>query len=234
MGHDATPRVKFGTDMPQTRLATAPLRRSEKKEATRQQLIAATVEAIAAGGFADLTLSRISRRAQVSRGLVNFHFRSKEQLLVETLRHLTEEYREFWRKAIEREHGPVARLLAIIRADFHPKVCNRKKIAVFYAFWGEAKARPTYMEVSAKADGEFATTLGDLCAQIVAQGGYDVDPAAAAKGLRCMIDGLWLELLISPRQFQREVAMDMCARYLAGTFPRHFTGRELAGAAAPT
>jgi len=215
--------------MPARKAAEAPLRRAEKKEATRQQLIAATVEEISAGGLADLTLSKISQRAQVSRGLVNFHFQSKEQLLVETLRHLTVEYREFWHKAIEPHKEPVARMLALIRADFHPKVCNRKKIAVFYAFWGEAKARPTYMEVSAKADGEFANTVVDLCARITGEGGYAIDPAVAAKGLRCMIDGLWLELLLSPQQFDRDVAMGMCVRYLAGIFPRHFAGDELPG-----
>mgnify|MGYP002622694023 CR=1 FL=1 len=220
--------------MPATKGVVTPLRRVEKKAATRQHLIDATVDEIAVSGFADLTLSKISRRARVSRGLVNFHFTSKEQLLVETLRFLTEEYREFWHKAIAKPKTPAERLLALVRADFHPKVCNRKKIAVFYAFWGEAKSRPTYLEVSATADREFAVTLSDLCAQIVEDGGYDIDPAPVAKGLRSMIDGLWLELLLSPQQFRRDVAMDICARYLAGVFPRHFTGNELIGAIAET
>lgn len=206
--------------------SAAPVTRLEKKEATRQQLIAATVEVIAADGFADMTLAKVSQRAQVSRGLVNFHFTSKEQLLVETLRHLTEEYRGAWSKAIAKPERARDKLLALIRADFSPKVCNRKKIAVWYAFWGEAKSRPTYMDVCAKADGAFAEALEDLCRRVTEEGGYAVDSALAARGLRCMTDGLWLELLMAPQSFRRDVAMRTCLQYLAQLFPNHFLGSE--------
>lgn len=216
--------------MPQRAATAQPLKRAEKKEVTRQQLIAATVDSIAASGFAETTLHKVSARAQVSRSLVNFHFDSKEQLLVATLRHLTEEYRAFWMKAISRPGlGAAGKLNAIVDADFHPQVCNRKKIAVWYAFWGESKSRPTYMEVCARADNEFARAMEELTAAVVAEGGYAVDPATAAKGLRCMIDGLWLELLLAPATFERETAKRTCRTYLASLFPKHFELPRLAG-----
>lgn len=202
--------------------------RGEKKEATRQQLLDATIEAIAVGGFADLTLAKVSQRAKVSRGLVNFHFESKEKLLVETLQHLTNEYHGFWRKAVARQSDPAAKLLAVIAGDFHPKVCNRKKIAVFYAFWGEARSRPLYRDVSAKSDSEFAYYLEECCAEIAAEYDDPIDPVFVAKGLRCMIDGLWFELLMTPDQFDRDVSKRLCTQYLARAFPRHFTGEDLA------
>ncbi|SMF13725.1 transcriptional regulator, TetR family [Tistlia consotensis] len=209
--------------MPQRAATAQPLKRAEKKEVTRQQLIAATVDSIAASGFAETTLHKVSARANVSRSLVNFHFDSKEQLLVETLRHLTDEYRTFWMKAITRPGLSAAgKLNALVDADFHPQVCNRKKIAVWYAFWGESKSRPTYMEVCERADREFASAMERLTAEVVAEGGYAVDAVAAAKGLRCMIDGLWLELLLSPASFEREGSKRICRTYLAALFPRHF------------
>lgn len=219
--------------MPQRAATAQPLKRAEKKEVTRQQLIAATVDSIAASGFAETTLHKVSARAQVSRSLVNFHFDSKEQLLVATLRHLTEEYRAFWMKAISRPGlSAAAKLSAIVDADFHPQVCNRKKIAVWYAFWGESKSRPTYMEVCARADTDFAATMERLAAEVVAEGGYAVEPAVAAKGLRCMIDGLWLELLLAPATFERETAKRTCRTYLAALFPRHFERPPHAGTSA--
>jgi TetR/AcrR family transcriptional repressor of bet genes len=218
--------------MPQRAATAQPLKRAEKKEVTRQQLIAATVDSIAASGFAETTLHKVSARAQVSRSLVNFHFDSKEQLLVATLRHLTEEYRTFWLKAISRPGLSAAgKLNAIVDADFHPQVCNRKKIAVWYAFWGESKSRPTYMEVCARADTEFAAAMERLTAEVVADGGYAVEPAVAAKGLRCMIDGLWLELLLAPASFERETAKRTCRTYLGSLFPRHFELPRPAGEA---
>ena len=66
-----------------TLVATRPPTRNERKQATRQELIQATIDAIAEGGLSALTLGKITQRADLSRGLVNFHFRHKEQLLVE-------------------------------------------------------------------------------------------------------------------------------------------------------
>lgn len=197
--------------------------RLKKKDATRQQLINATVDAIAVGGFADLTLSEVSRRAAVSRGLVNFHFDSKDQLLVETLAFLTNEYLQSWQRAVDRAGaGPAARLLALVRNDFHSKVCNRKKIAVWFAFRGEAKSRPTYIDVCTKADDAFDRTLNALCASLVEEGAYAMDAGAAATGLRAMIEGLWLEFLMSPQGLTREQALAITGTFLTALFPRHF------------
>lgn len=202
----------------------APKRRAEKKEATRQKLISATLDSLASSGYAETTLSKVSKRAGVSRGLVNFHFDSKEHLLIEALKHLIEEYRQFWEKAVTRPGlTPVQGMLALLDADFHPQVCNRKKVAVWYAFWGEARFRPTYLDVCANADRAFARMIEELCEEIAADGGYDnIDPAAVAHGLRTMIDGLWLEALLAPENFNRAAAKRSCLQFLAAVFPRHF------------
>jgi TetR/AcrR family transcriptional regulator, transcriptional repressor of bet genes len=197
--------------------------RLKKKDATRQQLINATVDAIAVGGFADLTLSEVSRRAAVSRGLVNFHFDSKDQLLVETLAFLTNEYLQSWQRAVDRAGpGPAVKLLALVRNDFHSKVCNRRKIAVWFAFRGEAKSRPTYIEVCTKADDAFDQTLTKLCERVVEEGAYGIDARRAATGLRAMIEGLWLEFLMSPQGLSREEALAITGTFLTALFPRHF------------
>lgn len=203
--------------------------RLRKKDATRQQLINATVDAIAVSGFADLTLSEVSRRAAVSRGLVNFHFASKDQMLVETLAFLTNEYLQSWQRAVEKAGGgPAGKLLALVRNDFHPKVCNRKKIAVWSAFRGEAKSRPTYVDVCTKADDAFDRALELLCAGIVADGGYPHDPRRVATGLRALIEGLWLEFLMSPQGLTREEALAVTGSFLTALFPRHFNQLDFA------
>ena len=53
---------------------TPPKTRVEKREKTRRDLISATLDSIATKGFAETTLEKVSKRAGVSRGLVNFHF----------------------------------------------------------------------------------------------------------------------------------------------------------------
>jgi TetR/AcrR family transcriptional repressor of bet genes len=209
--------------VPQTEGAQKGLTRVARKEATRRELIEATIDAIADGGLADLTLARITERADVSRGLVNFHFDSKEQLLVATLAFLTDEYRAAWGRAIAKAgRSPAAQLMAIVRNDFHPTICNRKKVAVWFAFRGESKSRPTYLEVCTRADDEFERTVHGLLAELARDGGVEIDPRLVTSGLQSMIEGLWMDCLMYPQTFKRHEAMRTVLQYLAVALPRHF------------
>lgn len=218
------PRISGRAQRPGTQRAAA-------KEATRLKLIEATIDSIAHSGFADTTLAKVSEGAGLSRGIVNFHFTSKDALLVETLTHLADEYTGFWKAAVEKAGSdPAARLSAIIDAEFHPTVCNRKKIAVWYAFWGEARSRPTYLDVCERQDRELLETVQALCAELVAQGGYEtVEAEDVATGLMALTDGLWLDLLLTPTRFDRAGARRVCMTFLTGMFPRHFPGTVAGG-----
>ena len=73
-----------------------PVPRKLSREARRNQLIEATIEALATRGYARTTLTEVAKIAGLSHGLVNFHFQTKEKLLAETLQFLADEYRENW------------------------------------------------------------------------------------------------------------------------------------------
>lgn len=200
--------------------------RVKRRDQTRQDLIAATIDSIATKGFAETTLEKVSKRAGVSRGLVNFHFVSKDKLLIETLEQLSEEYAASWRKALDKaDPDPVSRLVALIESDFHPRVCTRKKVAVWYAFLGEARSRPTYTTVCKGWDRSFANEMEECCKAVAELGNYDnIDHVVVARALGALIDSLWRELMLSPKNFSRNESKSMCFRYLANVFPGHFNG----------
>lgn len=62
----------------------APGRRtqSERKEESRARLIDAAIELLGTNGYSGTTLIEIGRRAGLSRGLVTFHFGTKEQIMI--------------------------------------------------------------------------------------------------------------------------------------------------------
>jgi AcrR family transcriptional regulator len=62
-------------------LAAPPTRRAQQAIATRARLVAAASQLFAAHGYAATSVAAIGDAAEVSRGLVNFHFRTKERLL---------------------------------------------------------------------------------------------------------------------------------------------------------
>ena len=53
--------------------------RKLSREARRSQLIEATIETLAARGYARTTLTEVAKQAGLSHGLVNFHFETKEK-----------------------------------------------------------------------------------------------------------------------------------------------------------
>ncbi|MDC0233171.1 TetR family transcriptional regulator [Pelagibacteraceae bacterium] len=66
--------------------------RSENKKNSNLRLISSTIKNLSRKGINDLTMNDISQGAGLSQGIVNFHFKSKELLLIETLKFISNEY----------------------------------------------------------------------------------------------------------------------------------------------
>ena len=198
--------------------------RTASKEVRRRQLIDATIESISKYGISGTTMTTVTGLAGLSIGTVNFHFKSKEKLFEETLRFLAEEHQDQWRKS-ERsaELAPEAKLIAIVDAHFHPKICSRKKLAVWFGFYGEAGYRAWYRKTVATMDRERREVSTDLCRQIIENGGYaGVNAEEVTDTLEGLYDGFCLNILIYPRDFSREDAKRCIRKYLSSEFPKHF------------
>ena len=204
-------------------------RRTAPPEERRKQLIKATIRSVANRGLAETTIATVAREANLSQGIINLHFQSKERLLTEALRYLADEYRAACQEVVAAA-GPSAEagLTAMVALDFQGRVCDRRKLAVWFAFWGERKFRPTYRRICAARDKSYDDLVRSLCAAMCEEGGYpDVDSTIVADGLSALTDGLWLDLLVRPESMSREQARRIAMAYLADAFRRHF--RPLAG-----
>jgi len=220
--------------VPATR-PTVSVRRISKDE-RRRQLIAATMRVLARKGYAETTLSEVAAEAGVSYGLVSFYFDSKESLLTQTLLSMSEEYRENWSDALARAGAdPAERLWAMLGADFNDAICTRDHIACWCAFWGEVQSRPLYQQECASNDEFLITVLEGLCADVIRQGAYDLDPVHVARILRFASDGLWTDMLAMKAPYSRYEALATMRTCLAVYFPRHFSRTDLpAGSAVET
>ena len=204
---------------------TEPDRKSRKasKETRQQQLIAATIDSLAKRGYSDTTLANVADGAKLSRGIVNFHFESKEKLLVATLQSMSDEYANHWNTALEKAAPSAAgRLWALVNADFDRKICTKRKLAAWCAFWGEAKSRPTYQALCGASDLTYQATFVSLCAALKDEGGYDYDPDSMALGICAMMEGLWFRLMMNDG-LTREKALKAAIEYVAAVFPRHIS-----------
>lgn len=197
--------------------------RKASKEVRQLQLIEATIDSLAKRGYAETTMADVADGAGLSRGIVNFHFESKEKLLVATLQHMYDEYSAHWRASLQKAgDDPARQLQALVAADFDRSICNKRKLAAWCAFWGEAKSRPTYQALSNSRDAYYQQTFIDLCAELKKSGSYGYEPQVMALALSAMLEGLWLRMMMGTEDTTRETALQAANAFLAAAFPEHF------------
>ncbi|MEQ9490256.1 MAG: TetR/AcrR family transcriptional regulator [Alphaproteobacteria bacterium] len=197
------------------------LNREKTRDARRHQILDAALDSIAENGLADTTLATVAKKAGLSQASLVFHFKSKDALLTEALRCLNDEYDNNWKQALQNVGShPVERVCTLVEAYFHKSVCSRKRIGVWFAFWGEAKSQPTYLEICGAGDQERCDAMERECFRLLEQSGQDPEDAPdVALMIDGLCDGLMQSLLINYKEFGRKDAMRVAFGQLARLFP---------------
>jgi TetR/AcrR family transcriptional repressor of bet genes len=202
--------------MPRLQVAIRDRRRDERE----RQLIEAALECIAARGLSDTTVQAVAAQAGMAVGSISQYFDSKSRLLTAVLTHLSQEFEQQWREALATaDADPARRLAAFVACYFAPALCQRKKIAVWFAFYGEVKAQPQYREVCSGYDRVHDEALEALCGALIKAGGYALDPRTAAKLIASVCYGLWLELLTGSGELRRTELASLACAALGALFP---------------
>jgi phenylpropionate dioxygenase-like ring-hydroxylating dioxygenase large terminal subunit/AcrR family transcriptional regulator len=189
---------------------------------SKLDLIHATVSAISRHGLAEVTSARIAAMAGHTAASINFHFGSKEALLLATLREVSEEFARAMENALATAGtDPLRGLHAIIDSSLSPQLSEARKVAVWYAFLGASGARADYQRICGERDRAYGAAIARLCAEIVAARTQrdSPDAGAVALGLVGLIDQLWQDILFEGDEFDRERGKRMCRAYVASVFP---------------
>ena len=203
--------------------------RRDRVAVRRQSLIDAAIAVMAREGILGITMSDIAEEAGCSYGVVSFHFKSKDNLLLSALEYLVEEYDGVLQRALAKAApDPAARLLAMLDADFDPRIANANRVAVWTAFWAEAPRKAGYRERCAELKERYREISETLVAELVKGTGAKLDGKLIALGLDAMIDGFWVsnQLTGSNGPAGRDAAKRACLHYLRAYFPTAFPAAE--------
>lgn len=168
--------------------------RKNIKESRRLQLIEANIACIARLGLTDTTIAHVSKEADMSRGIVNFYFESKEKMMQETLRTLVAEYQQWLESA-------GTSLEAIIEGHFSQKLCNAKRLSVWMAFVAHAASHAPYRKI-------LAASHEQTVEAIAAAGSPE-----QANEIAALIKGLWLQFLLAPDAGARDSLAERCLAF---------------------
>jgi TetR/AcrR family transcriptional repressor of bet genes len=191
---------------------------------THAAILDAAISVIAKHGLSATTVQLVAEAAKVAPGTVILHYLRKEALLAAALRHVALEFEQARRDAIAKAAGdPVAAIKGLIEVTFDSRVSDPARIAVWYAFWGEAPARRVYRQVIGDLDNAYHTDLEQLFRELIGSGGHGhLNPTAVAMAFAGLLDWHWQDVLASGEAFDRAQALNITQAYLAGLFPREF------------
>jgi betaine-aldehyde dehydrogenase len=203
------------------------MKRVEPEDLRRRQLIEATIDTMAAEGFAATTLALIGQKAKVSPGLIAHYFDDKDGLLEATLRSLASRLARGLSMRLRAARNARERVQAVIETTLAPEEFDARTTSVWLAFWGQVIHSVRLKRVQKVYQGRLLSNLRHGLKQIV--------PAAEAERLAlaiaAMIDGLWLRAaLSSPHETDSGAARAMASAFIDSEIARIATMKPAARA----
>ena len=192
----------------------------------REALVEATLHCLKKYGHEGASIRRISAEAGVSIGLINHHFPNKSGLIAETYESLARSLRE---SAHEQSSGedatPRERLTGFFQASFAPTLVDPELFNVWIVFWSMVTHSQEIRAVHDRTYDDYRAVLESLLSELARAGDAPrFKLKQAAIGLSALMDGLWVELSLSPSTVKPADAIALCEDWVsalcAGSFTR--------------
>jgi TetR/AcrR family transcriptional repressor of bet genes len=197
--------------------------RIANKQSSNLKLISSAIKSISEKGISETTMSDVSQGAGLSQGIVNFHFKSKELLLIETLKFISNEYLQSFQNCLKKSGSdPCKRIIGIINNDFSKKICSRDKIALWFTFFSEVKFKPAYHQICKERDLYYQKITEDIFRELIKLEKSKISLTNVSNGLQALVMGLWLDQLEDPDTFKRKQAKQICFNFIKSNFPKQF------------
>ena len=194
----------------------------------RLKLIEATISALYAFGPSKTTVDRVVSIAEMSPGIVSFYFSSKDEMLIAALRHLADEFIVLAIEPVEAMcDQPIVAMNLLIELFLDANCSDSRKVAVWYAFWGEANAKFEYLDTCRSVDIRCHELIKGLMIRLAAfePESQRLHIDSLAMGLSGLIELVWQEIAFKPKdanKIRREGKLRSMA-FLASIFPHSFS-----------
>jgi transcriptional repressor BetI len=201
----ATAKVKKSSASTKTAV-----RNREHPEVRRKMLIEATTRSIAMYGYSGITIERICAEGGVSRGLINHHFGSKDELVLQAYRTLCDEWTDYALQGMKDTEDPVEALRSCIEKNFDKRTFNTNNLRIWLGFWSVIPKSPGLSKLDRDLYKLDLKIYVDVFDRLAAKQNIKLDAKRQAIGLMALIAGLWLQAALEPKTFSAADARAIC------------------------
>ncbi len=178
--------------------------------ARREELIAAGIVCLGKGGMSGFTIDQICRQAGISRGLINHHFKTKDELLVCIYAHMTDHLLHDYDS-----DSALGLMTEIIETSFDEKSFNRSNLRAWLAIWGQVTSNDALRELHKVRYDHYKDRIKSALGQVSSSMSLQFNVDSVARQLIAIIDGLWLEYCLHSDGFSLSAARNDCYQFLA-------------------
>ena len=189
-----------------------PVARVDVRSIRRDQILAATERLAAQRGLAQTTFAEICREAEVSNGVLTYHFKDKDDLLLALLERVVQRWRSTLAPVADDDRSVSERLSALVTEAEFVGETDREAVLLLLHYLSEAVSHP---EVGERLRGMFEAAHARNTAELApdaACGAVCRSPAAAASVVQCVLLGV----LIGKASLGIEAPPDDVAEMLLG------------------
>jgi TetR/AcrR family transcriptional regulator, fatty acid metabolism regulator protein len=162
----------------------------------RLDLVRAAYRLFSENGVHRVPLDEIAVAAGLSKGLVIYYFKTKENLVLATMRWALDATAERVKQAMAKATTPHGKVLAMIDGIWSGAETNRRFYLLYLDLAGHAARVQHFTQLSATFQSVVNALYAEVIAQGVAEGAFAVEsPEDGAVALRAIIDGLFLQWL---------------------------------------
>ncbi|WP_226016345.1 TetR family transcriptional regulator C-terminal domain-containing protein [Novosphingobium sp. FKTRR1] len=181
-------------------------------DARRLSLIEACARVLARSGSSGASVRAIAQEAGVSAGLIGHHFGGVDALVAATYAHIDATVTATLDDVLAQAGAaPRARLEAFVTASFAAPIADPALLATWIAFWGLVGART---DIARQHDEQYAGYRARLEALLADCGVAAGQLRLSAIAIAALVDGLWLELCLSPGCFSAAEAGAIARRHI--------------------
>ncbi len=184
------------------KIGVAPRRRAE--------IIEATFFCIALKGYSNITMQDIADSAGVSKGVIHYYFRNKEELFLSVFEKLIGDLDNHISIRVQQADTPPEKLRAIAGAVFEKVRENKKFQVVLLDFWAHSTKNPTLKAANARQYARYRHLTKKIIAEGIKTGYFKkCEPAYVASALIGLIEGLTIQWIFDGKAFALSRAQKM-------------------------
>ncbi len=192
----------------------------KSSEERREEIVSAMVATMAEHGYAKATIAKVAERAGLTAGLLHYHFKNKQQILLAVLDDLADRQLESMGAVIAGSGTPSEAVDAVVRLMLSPGDSSRPQdVATWVSILAEAVRQPEVAKRLAEHQEAFRSQLASLLERGEELEQYDLDGIGAdavAAGLLALIQGYFALGVTTRSVIPKGSAHNVAMRFLEG------------------